>query len=137
VESGVGPLLLSSSPGLEVHGRPHFTRHVVSLARATSLTSGALSTPSPSYRSSHPEPRNRLEEQTAPGIVVCCKHAALPRKMSISLSKWMEEMARQSGSESTTGATDQIEQTARTNAATRTPQASFLLTSTTSTALYD
>jgi len=72
VESGVGPLPLDSSPGLEVHAKPHFTRHVVSLARATSLTSGALSTPSPSYRSSHPEPRNRLEEQTAPGIVVGC-----------------------------------------------------------------
>ena len=71
------------------------------------------------------------------GIVVGCKHAALPRTMSTSLSKWMEEVARQSESESTTGATDRIEQTARTDAATRTPQASFLLTSTTSTALYD
>jgi len=58
---------LNSYPGLEVHAKPHFTRHVVSLARAASLTSGALSTPSPSYRSPHPEPRNRLEEQTAPG----------------------------------------------------------------------
>ena len=72
MESGVGPLLLNSFPGLEVHGRPHFTRHVVSLARVASLTSDALFAPSLSYRSLHPELRNHLEEQTALGIVVGC-----------------------------------------------------------------